>query len=335
MTDTAPTDTVDVALRALGGDRPLWRDLTPVAVVAVAFSLVPLAVGDSRTSMGLATAVLLTAGYAIGLNVVLGLTGQLLLCIGALGAVGGYGTTLLVDGAGWPVAVAVAVGTGASAVLGGLLCWVSVRRSLGVIFTGIVTLTFGLGVENLLLGQRRLTGGEDGRRVDAVDGTVLDDRVGGYLVVLAAVIALLVVVTALQRSHHGWAYRALRDDGTAAALAGIDVARHRVHAGAVGAAAVGFVGSLQAVTEGFVTPAGYSFVTVDVTSLVVLAIGGLGHALAPVVGAVVLGLLDELVLRDLGTLRVAVEGAALVVLFLVFRDGVIGAVHRLRRRRPG
>lgn len=326
----APPDIGGPDARATSRVRTAWRTLAPVAAVAVTFALVPVAVGGSRTWMGLATAVVVTIGYAIGVNLVFGLTGQLLLCVGALGAIGGYGTALLADEAGWPVTPSMVVATVVAAVLGGLFCWISVRRSLGTVFTGIVTLTFGLGVESVLLAQRRLTGGEDGRRIGAVDDTLLDDPVGGYLVVLVAVVALLLLFTAVARSHHGWAYRALREDETTAALAGVDVARQRVHAGVVGAGTIGLVGALQAVTEGFVTPHVYSFVAVDVTALVVLAVGGFGHVLAPVVGAVVVGLLDELVLRDLGTLRVAVEGAALVVLFLSFPDGMLGTVRGRR-----
>lgn len=308
----------------------------PVVVVAALLALVPLVVGDSRTAMGVAVGVLVAIGYGVGVNVVLGLTGQLLLCVGALGAVGGYGVALLADDRGWPVLAAVVASTTAASVLGGLFCWLSVRRSLDAIFTGIVTLAFALGVESVLLGQRTMTGGEDGRRVRAVADTVLADRVGGYYALLAAVVLCLAVFRWLERSHHGWAYRALRDAPTTAALAGVDVGRHRVRAGAVGAAMVGLVGSLQALVETRIAPSTYSFTAVDVETLVVVAVGGLGRALAPVVGGVSLGLLDELWLRELGTLRLAVDGAVLLVVFLALRDGVLGALERWgRRRRAG
>ncbi len=307
----------------------------PVVVVAVLLALVPPVVGDGRTAMGVATGVLVAIGYGVGVNVVLGLTGQLLLCIGALGAVGGYGVVLLADDHGWPLLAAVVAATIAASLLGGLFCWLSVRRSLDAIFTGIVTLAFALGVESVLLGQRTITGGEDGRRVRAAADTLLGDRVGGYYALLAAVVLCLAVFRWLERSHHGWAYRALRDDPTTAALAGIDVARHRVRAGAVGAAMVGLVGSLQALVETRIAPSTYSFTAVDVETLVVVAVGGLGRVLAPVVGGVTLGLLDEVWLRELGTLRLAVDGAVLLVVFLALRDGVLGALERWGRRRRG
>lgn len=330
---TVTSDPDLLADTPLGHDRPLWQALVPVAVALLPLALVPVFVGDSRTYMGVAAGVLVAAGYAAGFNVVFGMTGQLFLCVGALGGVGGYTTAILADDRGWPWLLAMAVGTALAAVLGALFCWLSVRRSLDVIFTGIVTLTFALGFDNLLIGQGEVTGGEDGRRVTSAGDTVLDDIVGGYYVLLAALALFLVVFRWLERSHHGWAYRALHDDETTAELAGVDVARYRVHAGAVGAAMIGLMGGLYALTEGRITPTAYGFAEVDVESLVILALGGIGQLLAPVVGAVAFGLLDEFLLRDLGTLRIVVYGAVLLTLFLTLRDGVIGTTRRILARR--
>ena len=65
------------------------------------------------------------------------------------------------------MAAGIVVGTASAALVGGLLSWIAVRRSLGIIFTGIVTLVFSLGFANLLLGQRELTGSETGLVVTA------------------------------------------------------------------------------------------------------------------------------------------------------------------------
>lgn len=325
-------DADTTADHALGHATPAWRAYLPVALAALPFVLAPLVIGDSRTYMGVALGIVVAAGYATGFNVVFGMTSQLFLCVGALGAVGGYGTAILADDVGLPWLLSLALAVGVCAALGAVFCWLSVRRSLDIIFTGIVTLTFALGFDNLLLGQRGLTGGEDGRSVEATDGSLLQEIIPGYYALLAVVVAFLVAFRWLERSHHGWAYRALRDDETTAALAGVDVARYRVHAGAVGSAMIGVVGGMYGLVEGRIALDVYRFAVVDVESLVILAFGGLGTLLAPVVGAVFFGLLDEFFLRELGTLRIVVLGAVLLTLFLVLRDGVIGLVQRLRSR---
>ena len=324
------TDADTVADHALGHARPVWRDYLPVALAALPFLLAPLVIGDSRTYMGVALGIVVATGYATGFNVVFGMTGQLFLCVGALGALGGYGTAVLADDVGLPFVLALLLAVGLCALLGAVFCWLSVRRSLDVIFTGIVTLTFALGFDNLLLGQRSLTGGEDGRSVDATDDTFLQEVVPGYYALVVVVVLFLVAFRWLERSHHGWAYRALRDDETTAELAGIDVARYRIHAGAVGAGMIGTIGGLYGLVEGRIALDVYRFAVVDVESLVILAFGGLGTLLAPVTGALFFGLLDEFVLRELGTLRIVVLGAVLLTLFLTLREGLAGLVHRFR-----
>lgn len=317
-------------------ERATWLAYAPIGVAGLLLALVPLVVGDSRTYMGLATTVLVFATYATSFNVIFGSTGQLFLSVGALAGVGAYGTAILTARAGVPMLLGVLLSTTIAALLGGLFSWVSVRRSLDVIFTGIITLTFSLGFGNLLLGQRQFTGGETGTVVHAGDSTILRGLVSGYIVFLVLLVAYLALFRWLQRSHFGWAFRALRDDETTAELAGVDVARYRIWAGTIGAAMLGLTGALYAHHEGFISPSTFAFAHVDVRTIVMLAFGGIGTLMGPVIGAVSFGVIDEL-LRGLGQLRLAVYGAVLVVLFLGFRGGVGPAVvslyHRLASRR--
>ncbi len=74
------------------------------------------------------------------------------------------GPRILTDRTSLPMVAGLAVGTVSAALVGGLLSWIAVRRSLGVIFTGIVTLVFSLAFYNLLLGRRDLTGVRVGSR---------------------------------------------------------------------------------------------------------------------------------------------------------------------------
>jgi uncharacterized membrane protein YjjB (DUF3815 family) len=199
----------------------------PVAVLGVALALVPLWLGDSRVQMGVAILGLAFACYTIAFNVIFGSTGQLFLCVGALAGIGGYGASILADKGGLPIAVSIVVATVAATITGGLLSFVAVRRSLGVIFTGIVTLIFSLSFENLLLGRSDLTGGDTGRLIDSGADTFLREQIPPYYLMLALVLVYLLIHGLLRRSHIGWAFRALRDDEVAARLSGVDVARYR------------------------------------------------------------------------------------------------------------
>ena len=220
------------------------------------------------------------------------------------------------------MAAGVAVGTASAAFVGGLLSWVAVRRSLGIIFTGIVTLVFSLAFANLLLGQRELTGAETGLVVSGVPADLADDRVGGYYLFAGVLVAFLIVFRALQLSHAGWAFRALRDDEVAAELAGVNVSRYRIYAATIGSAMIGLTGALLAYSSGYISPATYSFDRVDVRVLVLVAFGGLGTLLGPVIGAGVFAFVDDR-LTTSPELREVLYGVFVIAIFLGFRRGVV------------
>lgn len=312
--------------------RSLVGLLVPIVAVAAALALVPLWLGESRVLMGVAVLGLAFGCYTIGFNLIFGSTGQLFLCVGALAGIGGYGGAILADTAGWPIVLSILAATLAATLIGGLLSFVAVRRSLGVIFTGIVTLIFSLSFDALVLGLSDLTGGDTGRLIDTGVDSFLRQQIPPYYLMLVLVMLYLLVHGLLQRSYFGWAFRALRDDEVAAELAGVDVARYRVYAALIGAAMLGLAGSTYAFTEGRISPTTFGFGQVDVVVLVMLAFGGIGTLFGPVLGAVTFTVVDE-ILIEFGQLRLVVYGALILFLFLFLSRGVIPTVAAGWRRR--
>jgi branched-chain amino acid transport system permease protein len=94
---------------------------------------------------------------------------------------------------------------------------------------------------------------------------------------------------------------------------------------------IGLVGGLYAHYEGFISPTTFELGQVDVRVLVMLAFGGIGSLLAPVVGSAVFTVIDEL-LRPLSGIRTAVYGVILLALFLGFRRGIVPMLIDLVRR---
>jgi len=307
----------------------------PILAAAALLALVPLRYSDSNSMMGAVTDGLVFAAYAVAFNIIFGSTGQLFLCVGALAGLGGFASAIFSDRVGLPMIPAIAVATLCSALIGGLLSWVAVKRALETIFIGIVTLAFSLSFDNLILGRRDLTGGETGLFIDAGGDTVLRERVPAYYVFLGLVVVYLVVFRLLQRSRTGWAFRALRDDKVAAELSGVDVSRYRVYAGTLGSAMFGLAGAMYAHSgRGFIGPSTYAFGQVDVRVLVMLAFGGIGSLLGPIIGAATFTWLDEF-LVEYRELRLLIYGVVIVVLFLGFRRGVVPVVvERYQRTFP-
>jgi branched-chain amino acid transport system permease protein len=315
---------------------PAVRAYAPVLLTVALVALLPLRYGDSRSMMGVVIGGVLFACYTIGFNLIFGSTGQLFLCTGALAGLGGYSSAIMSDRHDLPMVLAMVLASLVAAVAGGLLSWIAVSRSLGVIFTGIVTLAFSLSFQNLLLGQRDLTGGETGLVVEAGSDTLLGEEVAPFYVFVALLAAYLALFRALQRSHFGWAFRALRDDEIAAELAGVDVKRYRVFAGTLGSGMIGLAGALYAHSEGFISPSTFSFGDVDVLVIVMLAFGGIGSLLGPVVGAATFTILEEWI-DSFNEYRLIIYGSVILVLFLALPRGVVPTVQRLvgrlRRRR--
>jgi branched-chain amino acid transport system permease protein len=316
-----------VSTRAAG----IARALSPIVAAAALLVVLPqLWFEDSPYTTGLVVDALILAAYGVGFNLIFGSTNQLFLCVGALASVGGYTAAILANRASVPIIEGVAAATAIAAAVGGILSWVAVRRSLTVIFTGIVTLVFSLAFENLVLGKRDLTNGDTGLIVTGAATNLADNRLGGYYLFAAVVVAFLIVFRALQLSHVGWAFRGLRDDELAAVLAGVAVARYRIYAAVVGSAMVGLTGALYAYSSGFITPATYAFDQIDVPVLVIVSFGGLATLLGPLIGAAVFGFVDH-ALTSRGQLREALYGAVIIVIFLGFRRGFLPTLETLAR----
>ncbi len=313
------------------GRRRLEACLPIVVTAAILAVLPPIWFVGSAYTTGLAVDALVFASYAIGFNLIFGSTNQLFLCVGALAGIGAYATAILSDSASLPIVTGVVLGTLIAAIVGGLLSWIAVRRSLSVIFTGILTLVFSLAFQSLLLGRRQLTGGSTGQALKAAAVMLADDRVGGYYLFAAVVVVFLIAFRWLQRSHVGWAFQALRDDETTAELAGVNVARYRIYAAVVGSAMIGLTGGLYAYSSGFVSPPTFAFNQVDVLVLAILVFGGLGTLLGPLLGACVFEAINALLISS-GQVQEFIYGLIIVVLFLGFRRGFLPAVTGLARK---
>lgn len=308
------------------------RALLPVVAVAAILAVLPRVwFEDSPYTTRVVVETLVFASYGVGFNLIFGCTNQLFLCVGALASVGGYSAAILADRASLPIMAGVAAGTAIAAFVGGVLSWLAVRRSLGVIFTGIVTLVFSLAFANVVLGRRDLTGGDTGLVVPHAAIRFANSRIDGYYVFAGLLVGCLLVFRLLQLSHVGWAFRALHDDETAAVLAGVAVSRYRVYAAVVGSAMIGLTGALFAYSDGFITPDTYAFNQIDVRVLVLVAFGGLGTLLGPLIGAALFGYVDEKLIGS-GQLREVFYGTIIIAIFLGFRRGLLPTLATLLAR---
>lgn len=298
--------------------------LVALALVGLVLAVLPLAVGGSLSYMRLLTQMLVFMVYTVAFNLIFGHTRQLFLCLGALAGSAAYLSAVITGQLGLALWLTVPLGVLVAGAIGALFSYASVRRGLGAMFVGIVTLAFSLVFENLILGLRELTRGETGLETRNLGFGLLSNEWVSYYVFVAVLLLSLLAYHYLVRSPVGVAFRAISDDELTAELAGIDVTRYKVLAAFLGSALLGLAGSLYGYYNGFISPVIFSMAAVDVVVLVMLLFGGMGTLFGPIIGGAVFTVVNELV-RSLGQLNLLVYGVLLVILFL-FREGLVVAL---------
>ena len=310
-----------------------------VALATGALAAVPLLVTGSSSFERTLTGVVVFALLAVALNVAFGGTDQLFLFTGGLAGLGAYTASLSAAALGvsaWLTLPLAALVAGATA---GLVSWVAARREFTAVLVAILTLNLQLALTELFVGADGVTGGSTGYAFDGLGLDAAGDALGvsGTLVLYYLLVALLgvalVAYVRLGSSRHGLAFAAIRADETAARAAGIDVVRYRTAAGALAGALVGVTGVGYVGLESYVSPSLFAFLRVDVLVLVVLVLGGLRSTLGPVVGAVVVVSLEELLRLFVTGYDTVVFGALLIVAFLYFRQGIVPTVESALARR--
>ncbi|WP_425260608.1 ATP-binding cassette domain-containing protein [Rubrivivax sp. RP6-9] len=272
--------------------------------------------------------VALLALVGIGLNVLLGLAG--LVSFGHVGfyAIGAYTVAILTTKAGlsfwlaWPLAALLGAGCGALLALPAL-------RVKGP-YLAMITIAFGFIVEHAIVEAASLTGGQNGVMgiaAPSLGPLAQGERAMALLAIAAAGVALAGFAW-LSRGTWGAALRAVRDAETAAESIGVDPLALKTVAFAVSAACAAAAGALFAPLSGFVTPHTFGFLQ-SILFVLVVMLGGAGSVAGPLVGAVIVGLLPEL-LSGLEEYRLLFFGGLLLLVLWLAPDGVAGALQRLR-----
>lgn len=294
--------------------------LALVALFAGLAALLPLVAGDYV--LHVAGTAWLYALLTLGLNIVVGDVRLLDLGYAALAGVGAYAYALLTSGhlsLQAPPLLGLAGAVGVAASCGLLLGLPALRLSgdhLAIVSLGFaqVFLLLTLNLDRVALpgGERlNLTGGPDGIIGVPPVGLFGWEATGPgavYLVLLAALVAVLILLIHLRRSRLGRAWRAIGENELAAAATGTPVRRLKLLAVVVGSAVAGLTGGLIAARQGAVFPANFDL-SLLLTLYAGLLLGGMGSLPGAMLGAVIVAALPE-VLRDPLLARMLVYGGA-------------------------
>jgi branched-chain amino acid transport system permease protein len=253
----------------------------------------------------------------LGTNALLALSIYLTLACGMLAianaafmGIGAYASALLTMNFGVPFPAALAVGMAAPALMAFIIGKPTLR--LSGVYLAMATLAFGEVVRIVLLNVESITGGALG-----LNGIPQSTQWWHVALALAVTLALL---WRLAHSKVGRAFESIKEDETAAALMGVNVGGYKMLAFVLGAAIAGLAGALNAHLTFFIGPNEYGFDrAVEILTMAIL--GGINNLTGPVIGAVILTLLPEL-LRALKDFRLVVNGFILVLIVLFLPKGI-------------
>jgi branched-chain amino acid transport system permease protein len=273
-----------------------------------------------------ASKVLIMGILAMALNLVVGFGGLVSMCHAAFFGLGGYALALATpkyDPASFFVSFPFAVGVAA---LAALIIGALALRTRGVYFI-MVTLAFG-EMLFFLFHDTEIAGGSDGAFINykpeiAIAGKMLinlDKPLVFYFLVLAFLIATIAFLAMLVRSPFGHALAAARDNERRASSLGFAIFRLRLTAFVISGAIAGVAGYLAAAQYGYVAPQMLGW-HVSATILVMVLIGGLRSVAGPLLGALVLLGLEE-VLKSATEYWKLIEGLVIMAIVLALPDGM-------------
>ncbi len=267
--------------------------------------------------------------FASAFNLMLGYSG--LLSFGHAAFFGGsaYITGWLCRDLGLSPELGLLAGAVFGGALGALFGLVAIRRA-GIYFAMI---TLGLAqIVFFFALQLKFTGGEDGMQgiprghlFGLID---LSDNLAMYFFVFAVFLLGFALVHRTIHSPFGQILKAIRDNEARATSLGYDVDRFKLIAFVISAALAGLAGSTKSLVFQLASLADVHWHTSGQVVLMTL-LGGLGTILGPVVGAVTIVGLENLLADKVGSWVTVIMGAMFVVCVLAFRRGIVGEIKGL------
>jgi branched-chain amino acid transport system permease protein len=313
-----------------------------MGIAAVAALVFPFVAGDYLLYLANLMAVL--ALGALGLNILIGFTGQVSLGHAAFMGIGAYATAILASRLGLPFWITIPAG-GAVACGAGMVFGVPSLRVKGL-YLAIATLAAQVIVEWVFTNWTSVTGGIRGLNVApaSVLGVPLDTDTRIYFLVLGVTAVHFLLATNLRRSRWGRAFVAVRDRDVAAEIVGVNLFRTKILAFMVSSYYAGIAGGLWVYFTKVVTPENFPL-SLSIQYLAIVIVGGLGSIQGTVYGTVFMTLVPELLKMATGLARGFWPGAQsylfplrdvvfglLIVVFLIFEPhGLAEVWNRVKR----
>jgi branched-chain amino acid transport system permease protein len=308
-----------------------------IVALLILFVIVPLIFGEYYLSI--VNLVLISIVGALGLNILVGYTGQISIGHAAFMSVGAYTAANLAVRAGLPFWITLPAGGVMAAIVGAVVGIPSLR--IKGLYLAIATLASQLIIEWIINHVPWISGGTQAS-IQVPRPTMFGHQLKtqGELYFFLLFFALIAIVAALNlmRSRIGRAFVAIRDQDIAAEIIGIDIYRYKLTAFAISSFYAGVCGVLYTYYFGIANYEQFQ-IGVSVDYLAMIIIGGLGSVLGSILGAAFVALLP-LVIRTVmesvsgiffdasematvvSSMRLIIFGALIIVFLVLEPEGL-------------
>jgi branched-chain amino acid transport system permease protein len=266
-------------------------------------------------------------------NILGGYTGYTNFGVGAFFAVGAYSSVVLHKLTSLPVPVMILVGGVTSGILGYGMGYLTLR--LKGVFFAIATLALAIVAQTLIVNWDYV-GGSRGIYVIRPQQAPLFGSYIQYLYSLMLILAWVSVAIArtIERSRLGLGFNAIRDDEAAAEAGGVPTLRLKLISTSLSGALMGMSGAPLPYYVTYLDPASSFNLSYAVNSVAMPLIGGMTSWVGPVIGAVLLGTIQQLATVTISSaLNLLIVGLLLIAFVIIAPNGIVGLVRARRRAR--
>lgn len=292
---------------------------------AIVLVVLPRLIG-SNYWVGVVNLALIYSIAVLGLNIILGFTGQLHLAQAAFWGIGAYAAALLNVRLGWPFWATFLAAPIMAAVFGVILGFPTLRLSGR--YLALATLGFGIVISLVEDNWQEFTGGVDG--IPGISPPVIasyrfSNNTRFYYLVLVCLICATLAQIKIKNSRMGRAFLAIKENELAAELSGVNTFKYRVIAFALCSAYGGLAGQLFAHGTKYVSADTFR-ADISILFVCMVMIGGSGSIAGPIVGASLLTFIPEWLRFLQGPWAMAIFGLAIIVIMRWMPNGLVGLV---------
>jgi branched-chain amino acid transport system permease protein len=305
-----------------------WKILGWV-LASIVLLLLPLFLG--KYSVFLLCLLAIYALVSLGLNLLMGYTGQIAAGHAGFLALGAYFTAIVSESVPWLPCPIILLLAGIFTGIIGFFLGIPILRLKGF-YIAMATLAFGVVVSEVILQWSSLTGGDDGFSVPIarIAGFAFDSDFKLFYLIIPVTIIMTILAKNLVNGYIGRAFIALRESEVAAQTIGINLAKYKTIAFGISAFYTGVAGGLFAYLITFLSPDAFT-TELSMDFIAMIVIGGMGSILGSIIGAVILTGMQQ-ILAGLLDLQVLIFGLSLIIFMIFMPGGISRMLFNLKAR---